>query len=146
MKIQEKHLFHGAALTQIVEHRSFKALNKASSHYGHYLVNTDRQVFVKYRTTENSPWQFVFSPDEIKRITQADSSDDALFVCLVCGPATVCALHGDEIKSVLDLQKGAMQSITVEVPTGASCRVRGSAGSLKRTVPHNSFPNKVFGS
>ena len=36
MKIQQKDYFHGAALTQIVEHESFKALNKADSKYGHY--------------------------------------------------------------------------------------------------------------
>jgi len=47
MKIQHKDLFHGAALTQLVEHNSFKALNKADDKYGHYLVNTDRRLLVK---------------------------------------------------------------------------------------------------
>lgn len=42
MKTQEKDLYHGAALTQIVEHTSFRALNLAPvKGYGHHLVNSD---------------------------------------------------------------------------------------------------------
>lgn len=48
MKIQDQDLYHGAALTQIVEHASFKALNRGSEKYGHYLVNKDQHVFIKY--------------------------------------------------------------------------------------------------
>lgn len=62
MKIQEQDRFHGAALTQIVEHKSFKALNRASAKYGHYLVNADRHVFTKYSKATRSPWSFTFQP------------------------------------------------------------------------------------
>lgn len=145
MKIQEKDLFHGAALTQIVEHPSFKAVNLASKRYGHYLVNLDRQVFVKYRKTPRSPWVFVFQPDEIAAIAQAVRAGEPVFLCLVCGRKTVCALNQAEITQVLDLDTGKVQqSIRVEVPKGGSCHLRGSGGALRRTVPHNSFPNKVF--
>lgn len=144
MKIQEKHTFHGAALAQIVEHPSFKALNTASSHYGHYRVNTDKQVFVKYRTGDGSPWQFVFSSDEMRKLRRAHQSEDDTYLCLVCGSTTVCALNQEETDTVLDMAKNNTQSITVEVPQGCSCRVRGSGGQLRGTVPHNSFPNKVF--
>ena len=57
-KIQKQDLYHGAALTQIVEHPTFKALNRASKNYGHYLVNADREVFVKYSASSSSPWGF----------------------------------------------------------------------------------------
>jgi hypothetical protein len=146
VKVQEKDRFHGIALTQVVEHPSFKALNKASPHYGHYRINTDRQLFVKYRTHKGSSWQFVFSSAELGTIRTAIRSKDSLFVCLVCGASTVCALTSDEVQQLInvDLTIGT-QWLTVEVPKGGSCRVRGSKGKLGRTVPHNSFPNKVFG-
>ncbi len=54
MKTKEMDLYHGPALTQIVHHDSFKAINKATTKYGHYLVNTDRHVFVKYRKNPSS--------------------------------------------------------------------------------------------
>jgi hypothetical protein len=54
-------------------------------------------------------------------------------------------LNIDQVYEVVDIfiQSG-QQSIRVEVPKAGSCHVSGSIGSLKRTVPHNSFPNKVF--
>ncbi len=56
MKIQEQDIYHGAALTQIAEHESFKALNKGSERYGHYLINADCHVFIKYSKAAVSPW------------------------------------------------------------------------------------------
>ncbi|MEW6369058.1 MAG: hypothetical protein AB1714_30895 [Acidobacteriota bacterium] len=144
MKIQEQDVYHGPALMQIVEHPSFKALNRASKRYGHYLVNTDRQVFTKYRKTKRSPWQFVFAPDELSALAKAKSAGNRVFVCLVCGHTTICALNVDEFDQVIDVTAGSQQSIRVELPQGGSCRVSGSKGRLQRTVPHNSFPEKVF--
>ncbi len=144
MKILEQERFHGAALTQIVKHRSFKALNRASDAYGHYLVNTDRQLFVKYRTNTESPWTFVFPPAELRELGDALGSGDHTYVSLVCGCFTVCCLNKDELAIVLDFGGAGQQSVRVEVPPGGSCHVSGSNGALTRTVPHNSFPNKVF--
>ncbi|TCO38960.1 hypothetical protein [Dokdonella fugitiva] len=144
MKVQEQDQYHGIALTQIVEHKSFKALNRCSEHYGHYMVNTDREVFIKYRKTGNGSWQFVFQPQELKAIKAAMASKSDVFVCLVCARSTVCALTEDEINTLIDVGSAASQSITITVPPNSSCRARGSAGSLKGTIPHNSFPNKLF--
>lgn len=144
MKLQEQDRYHGPALVQIVEHQSFKALNRASTKYGHYLVNTDRHVFVKYRTKRKSPWQFTIQPDEIKALRAAVGSGNYVYLCLVCGQTTVCALRKGEIGTLLDLTKARPQWIRVEVPPGGSCHISGSKSSLRRTVPHNAFPEKVF--
>ncbi len=144
MKIQEQDRFHGAALTQIVEHKSFKALNKASDKYGHYLINTDRHVFIKYRKAESTPWSFTVQPEELRAIAAELVAGPTVYLALVCGSVTICALRSDEIQSVLDLSATEPQWIRVNVPKGGSCHVTGSGGALKRTVPHNSFPNKLF--
>lgn len=57
MKIQKKGSNHGVALTQIVEHPSFKALNKADEKFGHYQINHDTRILIRYRSG-NSPWTF----------------------------------------------------------------------------------------
>jgi hypothetical protein len=144
MKIQEQDLYHGAALTQIVEHRSFKALNRASTKYGHYLVNTDRQVFVKYRKAKNSPWNFTLQPAEVQALASAIAAPHKVFLCLVCGNTTVCALTVAEIQTVVDVKSKSQQWVRVEVPKGGSCHVSGTNGRVKKTVPHKSFPDKVF--
>lgn len=144
MKIQYQDFYHGAALTQVVEHESFKALNKGSERYGHYLINADCHLFVKYSTAETGPWTFTFQPDHLEPIRSILESEAQVFVCLVCGEETVCALSSDELKSVIDVSATDAQWVRVEFPAGGSCRVKGSSGEMKRKVPHNSFPNKLF--
>jgi len=144
MRIQEKDTYHGAALTQVVEHKSFKALNRATTKYGHYLINTDRALFVKYRKPNKSPWQHTMSEDDIAAIATEIKKNKSVFLCLVCGTTTVCALDSKEIQTVLDLDPAGQQWIRVEIPKGGSCHVSGTNGKLKRTIPHSSFPDKLF--
>lgn len=142
MKVQEQDIYHGIALTQLVEHSSFKAVNKTSKTYGLYDLNHDRRLFVKYRSNENEPWSFTFQPAEMKVIGVPTERDT--FVALVCGTTTVCALMLDELEAVLDLSVNGTQWVRVEAPAGASMRVFGPLGRLPRVVPHNSYPQKLF--
>lgn len=150
MKTQKADLLHGAALTQIVKHPSFKALNKPWKEYGHYQVNADIEVFCKYLTTNHiskkkKSWCFTFQPEELSRIKEAqDLRSNRLFCCLICNDFTVCVLNMLEINQLLNFSERKAQSITVDVPHGGSCRVSGTNGELKRCVPHNAFPNKIF--
>ena len=107
-------------------------------------MNTDREVLIKYRTNTKMPWQHTFSPGEVQAIATAISASDKVWLCLVCGDQSICALDKAEIQVVLDMVGTGQQWIKVEVPKGGSCHVSGSNGRLKKTVPHNSFPNKVF--
>ena len=144
MKIQEKDWFHGSALTQISEHESFTALNKASEKYGHYQVNHNKRVLLKYSSAKDGPWQFTFQPDDVDIITDDINVGLEFFICLVCGYDTICILDEDEIGVVLDLEADNAQWIRVEYPSGGSMRAKGSEGELDHTVPHNTFPSKLF--
>lgn len=144
MRIQEKHIYHGAALTQIVEHPSFKALNKADDRYGHYLVNRNRRLLVKYRTSSESPWQFSFPKSEVALMASDLEGGAKLFLCLVCGAETVAVLDEEQVRTVLDLGSAGQQWVVIELPLGSSLRARGSAGDLPRTIPHKAFPGKIF--
>jgi hypothetical protein len=144
MKIQDQDFYHGAALTQIVEHESFKALNRASRKYGHYLINTDRHIFVKYRKSKKTPWLFTIQPDELKALGTVLLAGHKTYLCLVCGSTTVCAVHANEIHELIDVSSPEAQWVRVDVPDAGSCHVSGSIGNLKRVVPHKSFPTKVF--
>ncbi|MCB1055795.1 MAG: hypothetical protein KDD11_09835 [Acidobacteria bacterium] len=144
MRIQEKHIYHGAALAQIVEHPSFKALNKADKRYGHYLVNQNRRLLVKYRTSGDSPWQFSFPQSELALMAADLRAGARLFLCLVCGDITVAVLGEEDVRAVLDLGGDSQQWVTVELPPNSSMRVRGSLGTLSKTVPHSAFPRLIF--
>lgn len=144
MKIQSHDFYHGAVLTQITEDKSFKALNKADHLYGHYLLNRDTRIFVKYSKKEGEPWEFRFQKSELEAIKADMASVDKVFLCLVCGEVTICCLGTDEYTEIINLEAKDGQSVIVDSPTAASMRVRGSAGKLSKTIAHNSFPRKLF--
>lgn len=143
MKIQQKDLFHGAALTQLTEHLSFKALNKADTKYGHYMVNTDRRLMVKLTEKPSAPWTFTFQPDDLNTLSSDMASGFRTFVVLVCGRETICLLPERDFLVLLDLSSTGAQWIRVEIPR-ASMRVRGSSGRLSHAIAHKDFPENVF--
>lgn len=145
MKIDNKDLFHGAALTQIVEHPSFKALNKADAKYGHYQVNADRRLLVKHSEKTGTSWQFTFAVDDLSTLQSDISSAFTTFVVLVCSKQTICVLTKVQFSQLIDLSSTAQQWIRVNIPkVGASMHITGSQANLKNTVAHNSFPANVF--
>ena len=103
MKIQQKDYYHGAALTQIVEHKSFKALNKADEKYGHYKINHDVRLMIKITSNERGPWQFTANTSDILTIKEDIQSGDQFFMCLVCGLNTICLLDSEQVQELLDL-------------------------------------------
>ncbi len=144
MAIRDLDLYHGAALTKIVEHKSFKALNKGSERYGHYLINADCHLFVKYATNGSSPWHFTFTDEHLDGIRNVVAANADIFIALVCGRTTICLLREEDFRSVLDVDSTQTQSVKVEVPPNKGCRVSGTMGRLKRVVAHNAYPVELF--
>jgi hypothetical protein len=142
VKIDNKDFYHGAALTQITEHESFKALNKADGKYGHYLVNTDRRLLTKH-SEQNVSWQFTFQPADLQTLESDIKSGFKTFLVLVCGGETICLLDETEFLQLIDLKASGQQWIRVSIPK-ASMRVHGSSGTLKHAIKHNGFPKRVF--
>ena len=144
MKIQEHYKFHGAALTQIVQHPSFTALNKLDGKFGHYQINTNIRVLVKYRSNSESPWQFNFNSSDINTLRSDFKTGDKVFLCLVCGDKTICAIDEEKIKQLFDLASKSQQYIRAEVPKGGSIWLRSSIGAIKGCIPHKDYPDILF--
>lgn len=145
MKIQEQDTYHGPALMQIVEHDSFKALNKADDKYGHYLVNKDIRLWVKYSSAANGPWQFTFQVGDLALIAKDIKAKGTTHIVLVCGHASICSLDADELNSLLDLDAKSSQWLKVDAPAGKQMRVTGSDNSKSPILaPHNKFPGCIF--
>ena len=144
MKIQDKDLYHGAALTQIVCHPTFKSINKDREmlKYGCYSVN-DFLVFIKISTGPGPAWQFTFKMDDL--IILKKLLNRKFFLCLVCSDKTICCMNKTEICDVLDLRDQSQQYIRVKAPPGGSIHVNGPKDKkLGHTISHNTFPDKLF--
>jgi hypothetical protein len=144
MKIQEQDVYHGPALMQIVEHTSFKALNKADGQYGHYLVNTNVRLWAKYATANKGPWPFTFQPEDLAAIREDRKTKGAIHIVLTCGDHSVCCLSRAEFESLVDIDSTSQQWIRVDAPEGKQMRATGSLSRVETKVPHNRFPNCVF--
>lgn len=147
MKIQLQHIYHGPALMQIVEHSSFKALNKADATYGHYLVNNDKRLWLKYSTSKKGPWLFTFSPADLGAL-RGDllMKNVDTFIVLACGHHTIACLDQPTFSALIDVNATASQPwIKVTARTGKQLRVNGSTSPTTPTlIAHNAFPNCIF--
>jgi hypothetical protein len=145
MKIQEQDIYHGAALMQIVEHDSFKALNKADARYGHYLVNKDIRLWIKYASSENGPWQFTLNNTDLEAIDGDRTMDRTVYLVLICGKHSICCLDASELANLVDFS-AKQQWIKVDSPPKKQLHVTGSEFRRSQiNVPHKRFPHHIFG-
>ena len=151
MKIDDKHLYHGIALAQIVEHPSFTALNRESDvpKSGHYLINHNIHLFIKYSTNEGE-WLFTFKPHDVKNYRgylDNENEDKKLFLCLVCYKKVVGSLDKIAIKKYLDLDSHEQQWIKVMEKEGKSrttLQITSSYHQKKERFSHQNFPEVLF--
>jgi len=114
---------------------------------GHFCLNEDAFLLVKYASQNQSPWRFTFRPDDIETLVN-DHNEGGLFggsyVCLVCGYNSLCALQEDEWSSILDFNTAGQQTVVVRRDPRSSFEVTGSSGELDRKIPASRFPSLVF--
>ena len=142
MAIDYKDFMHGAALVAIADSSAFTALNKASVKYGHYIVNHDRHIFIKYNAGSGpGDYHFTFNGGDKQRIRDADGR--AVFAVLVCGDEVVTAIRREELVQMIDLGVTAAESILVRAEAGKQLRISSSRAELAN-LPRNAFPARVL--
>ncbi|HEY9391735.1 MAG TPA: hypothetical protein VIR27_18435 [Mycobacteriales bacterium] len=143
MGIDLKDFMHGAVLVAIAEDPRFTALNKGSTHYGHYLVNHDRHMFVKYNSGPGD-YYFTFSAEEVRRIL-GTRRPQGTFVVLVCGHEAITGISSTELRSLIDVRSSAQQQVRVSARPRKQLRLYGPGHSELGPIPRNAFPDRVLG-
>lgn len=143
MTIDHKDFMHGAALVAIADAEGFTALNKGSEKYGHYIVNHDRHLFIKYRDDNGgSGYSFTFRADD-KKMIKRTLPRGRVYVVLVCGEEAITALSREELADLIDLGSIEDERVRVSAPAYKQLRVGGPAGELA-PIPRNAFPRQVL--
>lgn len=145
MAIAEHFFMHGAALATIAGAEEFTALNRASSgKYGHYVVNHDREIFIKYCRREGpGAYPFTISADDKEWIARRSSAKTQVYLVLVCGHEAIVALSARELERLVDLSDTRGETVKVGVEPGKWLRVHGPGGELD-AIPRNDFPQRVL--
>lgn len=141
---REQQIFHGMALKRIVDHDLCQGVARASDKPGHYRVNGDRDVFLKYAMRQkNDVWRFTFAANELAKIKDAARRSSS-HVCFICGNGPICVIHVDELVTLLDISSKSSQSISVEASENTRCHLSGPLGPLGRAIPRKDFPATLF--
>lgn len=146
--INSRDPYYGVVLRSLAKYGEPFHIAELGDKAGHFCLNEDAFLLVKYSSRNRSPWRFTFRLDDIRTLID-DQNQGGLFggsyVCLVCGFDSLCALREDEWSTLLDLTAASgQQTVTVSRDPRSSFEVTSSSGNLSRKIPASRFPSLIF--
>src|ERR1700730_747615 len=109
MRINDDHMYHGSALTQLAEHPQFTAINAlhkgAQKSRSAFRVNDDVGIYLKYATAATKPFDeypFTFLQQHIDEVEALFHKTEKVYVILVCVQAKqICCIRRNELQDLL---------------------------------------------
>jgi hypothetical protein len=166
MPITVKDMHHGAALIQIAEYPTFKAINsfeptKGQKSNAAFIINTNTGLYFKYGMNPNKSWKeysFVFNQANFGELDALKLKfGDRAFIALVCVKAKeVCVLSVNDLyakRAERAAENGGPEEqyqLLVAVRPRKSFRVYMNAPGVRKTsldqtvVNRNDFPSLLF--
>lgn len=165
MKINNDHMYHGAALTQIAEHEQFTSINGVriggELSRSAFRVNETIGVFVKYGTEPKPPdndYIFTFTAHNKVEFQSLNRRCDDVYLAMVCvEDRHICCISYAEFSEWINRRRRALghaedtSTILVGIPRGKAFRVNMNMPRRRRIylakpqlVPRNRFPNVLF--
>lgn len=164
MKINDDHLYHGAALTQVAEHTSFKAINSFASNDARsrsaFLINRDIGLYLKYASEAKGTYDefiFTFSQEHLGELAIVRQQNAKVFIGLICVSARqICGISYDTLLSMIAERKRlkggdeATYTVLVTADKGKRFRAYMSPPGKKKekiceqVVPRDAFPDIIF--
>jgi len=165
MNIKDDHLYHGAVLNQIAEHKQFTAINalkvKGKASHSAFKVNDDIAVYLKYATKPTGRFKeyvFTFTRKHLADLKAINAAGDDLHLALVCvRDREVCCFPYAELAQLVSQRKESagrsksQYTLLVTLKPGEAFRVYMNAPEKKKTylsdplkVRRNACPNALF--
>jgi len=165
MKINDDHMYHGAALTQIAEHPVFKAINAFWSNNKKstcaFRINDTTGIYIKYAGSPRgaaNEYIFTFTQAHLDELTKLREHCTSVFAVLVCiGAKAICALSYGQIMQFVKLRQSAkgeaedQYQIIVTAPPNKQFRAYVNKPNRKGVmmgetlVARSAFPEILFG-
>ena len=168
MIIRNRHLNHGAALTQIAEHELFTAINKldrpdgGTLPRGTFRINDDIAIYVKHASEpiSHDDYVFTFTQSQKEGLQYLNNTyTGKVFIVLVCvEDREICCISYNELNAWFEKRRAALSegdeadsTVLVQLPSGQGFRVnmnmpdtRGQYLDEPQIVPRNRFPAVIF--
>jgi hypothetical protein len=166
MKIQDEHMYHGAALAQIAEDPQFTAINAlktgGKNSKSTYKVNDSIAVYLKYATKPIGTYKeynFTFNRGHLSEMKKIVSADHSLHIALVCiKDREVCCISYEELIDLIGKRESACDAkesqytVLCMLRQNQAFRVNMNQPGKKKTyllnkpllVKRNKFPSVLF--
>ena len=174
MKIDDDHLYYGAAVIQIAEHPSFTAINEYARNGKAircaYWVNNDIGVYLKYRTkpsrtaywgkneTRAHEYLFIFNEESRQTLSKMAKGASSLFVGFVCvKDRQICCLPYSDFEELVERRRRHVGEderqyvVVVSLLEGGQFRVYVTEAAKRNSVlgdpilvPRKAFPERIF--
>ena len=166
VRIDDDHMYHGAALIQIAEHPQFTAINslKVSGAVSPaaYKINDEIAVYLKYAwspTRTYKEYTFAFHQEQLDELSEIAAINPRTFVVLVCvKERDICCISFEQLQELIgrrETAKGGPEdqySILVTAPKGKRFRVYVNAPGVRKkmldkeiVISRSAVPSIIFG-
>ena len=165
MKINNEHLYHGAALNQIAEDPHFTTINAfkigGTISRSAFRINDSIGVYLKYSSGpvgRFDEYKFTFNKEHLAELQKLSRKGDKTFLALVCvEDGHICCLGYDDLQRLINERKAAVDGdedqyqILVVLEEGKRFQVYINRPNVKgkmlgkMRVPRNAFPSQLFG-
>lgn len=164
MKINDDHMYHGAALTQIAEHPTFKAVNafwqNGKKSHAAFRINDTTGIYLKYAAGPHGSareYIFTFTRAHLDELMVLREHCTKVFVVLVCIKIKeICVISYGQLTQMIGLRKEVrgdeedQYQVLVTAPPNKQFRVYvnhpGRKGMLmgEQLVRRSAFPEMLF--
>jgi hypothetical protein len=164
MRINDDHMYHGAALTQIAEHPAFTAINAFKNNGDKsrcaFRINDSIGAFIKYASAPKGKYDeylFTFQKAHLDELALLREKSGKVFAVLVCiKDKEICVLSEDELNRLIGLRRKAFggqedqYQILVTAPANKQFRVYVNRPGVKGKmlgeikVKRRAFPDTLF--
>jgi hypothetical protein len=165
MKIDDNHMYHGAALIQIAEDQRFTSINafsiKGETINNVFRINEDIAVFLKYATKTigtHEEFVFTFTAEVLEQLDRVSDVASTLVLGMVCiAGRHICAVPYETLMELIRRRKRSKKAdenqytLLITLPERKEFRVYVSpAGKKGQTlgspilIPRKAFPSAVF--
>ena len=134
MTIKKQHFYEGAALYQLI---LTNKVGRVTYAHPFFIINDKYAILLKYSTSKDSPWSFVFTPFELQKI-DSPTHEFRYLMGLVCGSDGVVALSVKQFNQVANV-KGDTMRIGCHRKFDEQYRIVGPAGTLPKRISRNAW-------
>ena len=141
MTIKDYNKFYGCVLSYLIESfsmpLSFQKIDCGTK--GFFLVQQSQPLYIKYSTSRRGPWVFNFNREHSSSLLETVEKFGGCAVALVCGSDGIAGMAHQDLHTVIPLDSGQQEAVSVRRKLREMYSVSGPKGNLPSKLGRDSL-------